>query len=228
MIRSAVVAMTSLVVLCGFAPASDPAGVAYERGYRECDQSHLDVCQNTNQLIWGPINTGGHRKEAFDRNLKLFLAGAPKVHFLKFSWSAAQVALESLTGPGGPPVRLKDDAWFFDGFTPHDAPECGAIVFDADGTIVLVATLRSGEGPKERADDALNVHGFTIYVHQPEPDQAVVQYVQNWARGVVKGLYNYPGLPKSRFGNTRILTSDERHQWRERQIDDWKAKRPGW
>lgn len=220
--RAAFVVVGSLFIVVGIAHDSDAARGTYESGYKECDLKHLDVCHDTNQLIWGP-RAHPVRKSGFDRALKKFLQDAPRIHLMKYSWNAAEVARDSLTGPGDPPVRFPGGEWFFWGFTPHDAPDMGAIILDPAGKILLVATLSAkccGTAPKNFIS---NQHVLTIYVHSPEPSTTFIKYAQNWARRGVAGMHNYPGTPKDVFAGTRILTaSTKTHRWDERWLDESK------
>src|SRR5258708_38071954 len=101
-------------------------------GYLHCDLNSLTDCQNTNQIfngVRGSHHSQFYRKKAFPAAIKRFLRGAPEYHVAKFSFSAAQVARESLWGPGER-FQFPSGELFFDGFTPHDAPDCAAVIFD--------------------------------------------------------------------------------------------------
>jgi hypothetical protein len=206
-----------LVLLLGahFASTSAIAETDRDRGYRDCTQRNLAACQDSNQLIWGP-GFSPRRKTGFDKSLNDFLRGAPKEHLLTYSFTAASIARESLTGPGDPPFRLSGGEWFFWGFTPHDAPDMAAIVFDSAGRIVLVGTLRDGDATEIPVSAGRSV--LTIYIHQPEPSADVVQYVQRWARHAADGRKTYTGQPRTLVG-TRALTLAQSH-WQKRWIAD--------
>jgi hypothetical protein len=201
--KAAVLAICAWAIAGGYGAyaAETPADIN-KRGYRECDLGHLSLCQNTNQLVWGPA----HRKAGFDWVLKEFLRGAPRIHLSKYSWSASEIARDSLTGPGDRPTRLTNGAWFFWGFTPHDAPDCAAIIFDRNGVILLVATLSVTKAAQSTRRIDPSRHVVTIYAHRPEPSPQLVQRVRNWAKESVAAMYSYPGLPKNVLVGTRMLT----------------------
>jgi hypothetical protein len=218
--KAAVLTLCVWAIVCPHgAGAAETAATVNERGYKECDLKHLSSCRSTNQLIWS-LGASVHRKAAFDRALREFLRNAPKIHELKYSWSAAEIARDSLTGPSGTPTKLGNGDWFFQGFTPHDAPDCAAIVFDPNGAILLVATLNSADTADSTSHFDPSHHLLTIYSHRNEPSAQVLLRVHAWAEETVAEMGSYPGLPKNLLVGTRILTqgaSDGR--WETRWLD---------
>ncbi len=108
-----------------------------------CSLQKLAACKNSNQFFWSAGAKRARPKTEFADALAKFLEGAPKLYVGKTGFSVAEIARESLTGPGDHHDRLPDGGWFFDGFTPHDAPDRGAVFFDANGNITAVALLNS-------------------------------------------------------------------------------------
>jgi len=214
--------LVGALALAGFcaAYAAESPRDANERGYRECDLKHLSSCQNTNQLIWSLPPTH-HRKMDFDRALRQFLRGAPRIHFEQYSWSAATVALESLTGPGDLPLRFPTGEWFFWGFTPHAAPDQAAIIFDATGHILLIATLGPDMSVPPKGAYGGYPQKMTIYLHTPAPDRKFIEHVVRWARdSVSERNKTYPRLPSDEMGTIKIVTaSKDQQQWNARVLE---------
>jgi hypothetical protein len=216
----------ALLAMCAWATLSASGARAVEasgdenaRGYRECDLTHLSSCRSTNQLVWSG-GTPVHRKLGFDRALKEFLRGAPRIHELKYSWSAIEIARDSLTGPGDAPAKLTNGNWFFWGFMPHSAPNCAAIVFDPNGAIILVATLNSSEDADSTSHLDPSHHVLTIYSHRPEPSAQLLRRAHDWAKERVATMGSYPGLPNNVLVGVRMFTqtgSDGR--WKMRWLD---------
>lgn len=204
--------MLAAVLAWSAAQAAEP----YLNGYRDCDLSHLAACKDSNQLRWGGA---GKTKGEFDRAVTAFLNGAPRHYLSKFSWPAATVFLEAITGPGGAPETLPGGAIFFDGFTPHDAPDCAAIVFNSDGSIVAAATLLAGTNRPVADNTAYYAHLLTIYTRDTQLSPAVIARIKGWAKSTADGLYTYPGLPKDRFAGAVIFTGDAQNHWQEQTLE---------
>lgn len=177
-------------------------------GYRNCSLSRLDACQNTNQLFFGiegKIGFHSVRKREFSAALQEFLLGAPEIRMLGHDFKAADIAVETLVGPGSR-VRLQNGDWFFDGFTPHEATQRGAVMFGSTGRIKLVATLCSGLNVATQ-NYGLEEYVLTIYTRDRALDPKTVSYVRDWARRAVAGYYSYPSLPKDAFVGIQLLTA---------------------
>jgi hypothetical protein len=188
--------------------------------YRDCSLKRLDACQNSNQLVWGPFGSSGKssRKADFDKAFKLFLCGAPRIRNSGHSWSAADVALESITGPGDPPTRFPDGTRLFFGFTPHDAPDMAAVAFDTKGKIILIATLNSDSSPRANYPSE-EQRLLTIYLRNQEPSPALMKTLQAWARKSTSEQYVYPGTPSNVFAGARILQAVKgSRRWEERRL----------
>ena len=198
-----------LLLIAANPVAADTAGDA---GYRGCGPRNLAACQNSNQLFWGLANKSGKSpaKREFRDALSAFLRGAPKLYLGKAGFSAAQIASSALVGPGDHHDRLTN-GWFLDGFTPHDAPERGAVIFDPDGKIRLVALLNveadtATPGPTEQQ---MSQYRLRLYSHDSQPDAANIALLDKWARGLV-ATYN---TPKSSLVETQLRVLEKSH-WR--------------
>ena len=208
-----------LVVLLLTFPCSSYGETSAEAnidGYMHCDLHNLVACQNTNQIFSGLRDRKSkHRyaKTAFPKAISHFLNGAPKYHTGKYSFSASQVAQESLWGPGER-YQFPSGELLFDGFTPHDAPDCAAVIFDSKGKILLIAILNRDDS---NSRDSLYRHVLRIYTHDEKPKPEFVQHLQNWARGVVDNLSGYPGLPKDTFGGTQYIVRTTGARWTKEQ-----------
>jgi hypothetical protein len=205
-----------LAVLMGAMPAAALEQNTNETGYRECSLERLSACQNTNQLFVGLYGKSGFHsvaKPGFAGALEKFLQGAPRIRFLNHSWSAAKIARERLMGPGNERVHFPSGEWFFDGFTPHDAPEKGVVIFDSAGNILLVATLNFTVNAS-LPDYVGYHHVLTIFVHSQTTSAKFARYVQDWARRAIAGMFNYPGTPKDVFAGTELLVAENGgRQW---------------
>ena len=137
------------------------------------------------------------------------------------SFSAAEVAEESLWGPGKR-FHLPSGAWFFTGFTPHDAPDRAAIVFDAAGDVLLIATLGPDMNVPPKTGYGGRPQNLTIYLHNAERDWKYVERVVHWARDSISDSNtSYPDLPKDEMGAIMIVTAakDQRH-WSTRVLKE--------
>lgn len=193
-----------------------------ERGYRDCNLQHLEACRNTNQIFMG-LRDGdwshSYRKPELPAAIKKFLRRAPTIDTLGHSFSASEVVEESLTGPGNR-FRFPTGEWFFSGFTPHYAPDQAAIIFDAAGHILLIATLAPDMSIAPKGAYGGYTQDLTIYLHTPEADGKYVERVVQWARhSVSERNKTYPELPSDEIGTIRIVTaSTNQRQWNTRVL----------
>lgn len=223
--------VADLLPLCGRAlaeeapkpPATKPGGsrelTSNDIGYRDCSLKHLSACQNSNQLFFGP-SAGGHvpRKTDFESALATFLRGTAYQRVAQYKFSTLSVARESLVGPGNSPVRLSGGELFFDGFDTYYAPDRAAVIFDATGHIVLVATL----GSKTDAAPPHAMHNsdrvLTIYVREIPQKSALIAYVRDWGQRMLANGITYPGvIPKNVLASTEIFIAPD-------NAPDWKAE----
>lgn len=196
--------------------------VSNERGYRDCNLRRLEACQDTNQIFWGyrgPGMSHSYAKPELPSAIKKFLRGAPPIHVSRYSFSASTIAEESLVGPGDR-YRFPTREWFFTGFTPHDAPDQAAIIFDATGHILLIATLGPDMAVAPKTGYGGRPQKLTIYVHTPEPDGQFVQRVIQWAHDTVAERNKaYPALPSDTMGSIMIVTASKgQREWSTRLL----------
>jgi hypothetical protein len=218
------IALSLVGLLAPFASSfGQPDAASNERGYHNCNLHHLEACQNTNQMFVGLRGPGwSHEfgKPELPSAIKNFLRGAPRIDTLGHSFSASAVVEESLTGPGDR-YRFPTAEWFFTGFAPHDAPDQAAIIFDAAGHILLIAT----QGPDMTVAPKGAYGGYpqnlTIYMHTPQPDDKFIQRIIQWARdAVAERNKTYPALPSDKMGPIRIVTaSKDQRKWNIRLLE---------
>ncbi len=201
------------LAICAVGGLALGAESSNEEGYRNCNLKHLTACQNSNQLFWGPwrFPRAAPRKRDFVDALNRFLRNAPPYVLFDHKFNAAQVARESLIGPGGDPVRLSKGELFFDGFTPHDAPDMGAVIFDKDGKILIIATLNP-------QSSSLSTFELRIYSHDSPPRTDLLDYLRGWAKEAIENRNTaYPNLEKEVLGDTRLLVaSTKTGRWETR------------
>ena len=205
--------VTLIIVASAFNGLAAAAESSIHAGYRDCDLNHLQQCENTNQLFSGPLGTTAPKRD-FSDALTSFLSNAPEYRSGGHSFSAAAVAQESLIGPGGRPARFSTGELFFDGFTPHYALDRGAVIFDAQANILVVATLNTADIIADPSQ-----HVLRIYAHDSEPSPELTKYVQDWAQKALEDLNSYAGLPKHMLIGTQLLiASGDPRQWQSRSI----------
>ena len=211
-----VVRLTVSILVIVTAGASISVAATEDEGYANCGLQHLDMCQDSNQLFWGPAKGGQSvRKDEFRKALSDFLENAPPENAGRFSGTPALTAEEAMMGPGGPPVKLPTGELFISGFTPHFAPQKGAAVLTPDGRIVFIAVLSASPAmsPAERRPEAYR-HVLKVYVHNRAPAAELLAYVRAWAAKAVDGLFNYPGTPKDSFAGIELWTrADTTKKW---------------
>lgn len=207
--------LVTMSVLGGTAFAAESSNAA---GYRDCDLEHLSACQHSNQLFFGP--SGNTPKTDFSDALFSFLSNAPELTTFGHTFSAGQVASDSLVGPGDAPVYFPTGELLFDGFTPHAALNRGAVVFNPQGRIYLVATL---SGPDTDESSLLAVatkqHVLRVYAHDSDPRPELVEYLRDWAQMKVDGYVAYPVLPEHVFVGTQLIIAiGEPPRWESRWL----------
>jgi hypothetical protein len=187
-------------------------------GYRDCSPKKLEACQDSNQLFFGPFKgiNAGSSKAGFRNVLAKFLAGAPKIYVGKQGFSVMQSAVESLTGPGDHHDRLPDGVWFFDGFTPHYAPNRGAVLFAPGGNILAIALVDTGtDAPGANNGGEVQLR---IYVHDRDPSSYQLKLLRTWANGDMIGQSLYPGaLPVRQLVRTQLITRSGKN-WSNRTL----------
>lgn len=204
MMRAAIAA--SLVLLSAVTATAQPSS---------CALGNLAACQSSNELFWGPPKKSGKpmpRRE-FREALATFLHGAPLLYLGKIGFSASQVASGALIGPGDHHDRISG-GWFFDGFTPHDAQERGAVLFDAGGAIKLVALLNvetDKAGPDPGTED-MNHYRLRIYSHG-KADAANIRLLQNWAGYTIQSDNRRNSQTREILVGTEFVTLQD-NQWR--------------
>jgi hypothetical protein len=174
-------------------------------GYRDCSPHNLSACQNSNQFFFGPSGNSPRapRKSEFSDALKKFLLRAPKNYSSKFGFAPAQIAQESLTGPGDHHDRLPNGDWFFDGFTPHDAPDKGAVLFDGAGRIIAVALVNTDtDVPSPKAN--FGQYRLRIFSKDNPPKADHLKLIREWASSVIDPKSVYPGV----FPDNRLVASE--------------------
>lgn len=206
-----------LAVILGLTGVAGPAlAASRDDGYRNCDLGHLRECQDSNQLFWGLGASGP--KQDFRQALRAFLTNAPGFRADRFSFTAAAVAEESLTGPDGPPVTLQDGELLFFGFTPHDAPDKGAVAFDGNGKIIAVALLNRPDYDSTNSKIQLSRHILRIYVRDHPPSAELTHRLTDWAARAVDGMFTIPGLPRDILAGTEL--------WSRLDANTWKLSAP--
>ena len=201
-----VASLLALVVTGAIAKAQDSG---------DCTLRNLAACQNSNDLFWGAADKSGRTtaKREFRDSLAAFLRNAPRLYLGKSGFSVAQIASGALVGPGDHHDRISG-GWFFDGFTPHDAQERGAVLFDAAGAIKLVALLNvetDEAGPEPAAED-MNHYRLRVYGHG-KADAANIHLLQNWAGYAIKTDNRRNGQTLESLIGTELVTL-ESNQWR--------------
>ena len=154
--------------------ASDLSGLAQsdnEKGYMDCSLKNLVACRNSNQIVAG---LHGSKPETA-RAIGKFLSGAPS-YFVRagshtFVIKVEAAIIEAFWGPGDGRYHFADGSWFFDGFTPHAAPYSAAIIFGAEGDILLAAVHDRPGG------------NLRIYLHAELEKPEYLRHVEDWARG---------------------------------------------
>jgi len=180
-----------------------------DRAYRDCSPHRLSDCQDSNQLFFASVRPDpkAKAKTEFPHALSIFLSEAPKLYARKYGFAPAQVAQEGLTGPGEHHDHLPGGGWFFDGFTPHDSPDRGAVLFGEGGAIVAVALVNTdtdAPGPTN-----LGAVRLRIYCHDRDPTPDQLKLLRDWAKGDLIGQSLYPGaLPVRRLAETTIIRRD--------------------
>ena len=185
-----------LALALPFLLAATPA-LAQPEGYRDCSLQRLSACQNSNQLFFSLHG----RKKGFAAALNIFLRGTPPLYLEKNHWPPAQIAQQALTGPGDIHRRLPSGEWLFDGFTPHDATDRGAVLFRPEGAILAVALLdTSTDTPTARATPA--DYRLRIYSHDTPLAPALLRPLRAWGSSTM-GTSIVPGvLPVNRLVQT--------------------------
>jgi hypothetical protein len=154
----------------------------------DCSLKQLGACKDSNQLFWSQPASGRARaKGELPAALARFLAGAPKLYIGKDGFTPAQTAKESMTGPGDHHDRQADGSWFFDGFTPHDATDRAATLFNADGTIKAVALLNTDTD----TPGAFDGDHVKLRLYGNELTRAQVKLLRGWGGKVAQTLFYY-------------------------------------
>lgn len=181
-------------------------------GYRNCNLHNLSACQDSNQLFFGPPD-GLHyaRKNEFANAISHFLSGAPPLYLDRHAFRVSDAAEDSLVGPGDHHDHLSSGDWFFDGFTPHDAPDKGAVLFKPDGEIVAIAILDvSTDDPTPKIN--LGQYVLRIYSHDTDPPIDLLELLHQWGKSAVNPKSDYPGaLPDNDLVATHIYSRVENH-----------------
>ena len=192
-------------------------------GYRKCSLHNLAACDNSNELFWGRWSKNGKavRKDEFPDALMRFLRGAPELYLGRFGFEPAQVASESMVGPGSHHDALPDGYWFFDGFTPHEALDQAAVLFDAKGTVVAVALLNTDvdeRNAKALTAADLSRYRLRIYCHAPELPAALMKVLTDWGRQATPKGSMYRGVfPDSSLIGTELIVLHGQ-EWRIRAL----------
>lgn len=202
-----------IIALMLAAFSSLTAGAAEDenrRGYRNCNLDHLEACQNSNQLFFGPFGKDpAPRKHRITTALNQFLRGAPKTHLAGYSFDIGRSVAGQFVGPSGAPEHLPGGEWLFAGFEPHASPYSAYVMFDKNGRILLVATLDSTTDGNSSVRSKFEDYTLRIYSRSGEPRPDIVAEWQGWARKAVGEQSNYPGIlaPNRMFG-TEIFVAD--------------------
>ena len=174
------------------------AAAAQTQSGQDCGPRNLAACENSNQLFWGPERHGrAAPRHEFADALNRFLRDAPALYSGPYRFSPASVAHDALMGPGET-VHLADGGWFFTGFTPHDAPDQGAVLFDAHGAILAVALLNTMTDAAATGGAAPGPYRLRIYSHDAlRQDQR--KRFEDWSRRAID--------PAGRLGGTGLIRS---------------------
>ncbi|MDR3527673.1 MAG: hypothetical protein P4L57_10360 [Rhizomicrobium sp.] len=194
---------------CSFAQTSESAN---EKGYRDCNLRRLEACDNTNQIFTGLRGPGwshSYHKPELPAAIEKFMRRMSSIDVVGHSFTTSEVVEESLYGPGSR-FHFPSGEWFFDGFTPHNATEQAAVIFDATGQIVLLATLQTNMNIPPKGGYGGYTKNLTIYLHSPEPDGKFVDHVVAWACDTIaERNRTYPLLPSDEMGTIAVVTASK-------------------
>ena len=144
----------------------------------DCSLKKLDACKTSNQFFWRATSGRDQPRTEFTKAFSVFLQRTPKLYEGTQGFTPAQIAKDSLTGPGDHHDHLPGGGWFFDGFLPHYAAYRGAILFDEDGSILAIA-LRTEDTDKPDKDLTGKL-SLRIYAHG-ELEPAQLKIIREWA-----------------------------------------------
>jgi hypothetical protein len=206
--------MTRAAILAGFLAMAAGGAMAATPG--NCTLHNLDACTSSNEFFWGPTQKSGRAiaRHEFPEAMAAFLRDAPKLYLGQMGFTPAQIAANALVGPGDHHDPLPGGGWFFDGFTPHDAQERGAVLFDAGGKIQLVALLNVESDAAGPAIPDMNHYHLRLYSHG-DADTAKIRLLQNWAGYTVKTDNRKAPQAQEILAGTQLLIL-ENGQWRQR------------
>jgi hypothetical protein len=159
-----------------------------------CGLRRLDLCRNTNQLVWDV---------GFQRAIKQFV-GARRGAYLYESPVSDQV-LEVL---GGPPddVQRIGGLYQFTACRAHSCEEKGAAVLQANGRVVALGVLHTACGLPHHANDCFAHFTLTLFVRTGQEHGAVVDSLTDWAKEMIGESDQPAGMPHDKLDSVEIVS----------------------
>jgi hypothetical protein len=166
-------------------------------GYRECSPSHLQKCEDTDELFFGLPGRKGNsiNKTEFRDALRRFMGSA----------EYDEVA-ERLSGPGLT-SHLAGGGRLLAGFTPHNATSKGAVVFDARGGILLISELDVDTSHPSCGGK------LKVFARNSTPEKRLLKSVNDWAQIAVAGVYGCQSSQASPVSVQVLVAKSEETKW---------------
>lgn len=159
-----------------------------------CGLDHLDLCQNTNALVWD---------RQFRKAVERFV-GSRRAAYL---YDEAPVAEQMLDVLGGPPddVERIGSLYRFTACRAHSCTEKGAAVLEPNGRVVALGILHGACALQHPSQDCFAHNTLTLFVRSGEEHGPAVEDLTDWAKEMIAQAYQSPGLPDATLDAVEIV-----------------------